>query len=115
MSPHPYAHLFCPQCRNLLGLPGDSDYVSCHNCNAQVPTSTFESHVVTMRSHKLAPTRSLGQTDSKQPQGTMIREKCPKCGHPEMSFHTLQMRSADEGQTVFYACPKCAHKYSVNT
>ena len=43
-----------------------------------------------------------------------IEEPCPKCGHPELYFYTMQLRSVDEGQTVFYECPKCQHKYSVN-
>ena len=34
-----------------------------------------------------------------------IREECPKCKHPFMEFYTMQLRSADEGQTVFYECP----------
>ena len=42
--------------------------------------------------------------------GATIKERCPKCAHPEMTFHTMQLRSADEGQTVFYTCPKCKYE-----
>ena len=36
-----------------------------------------------------------------------VERKCPKCGNDEMTYTTQQTRSADEGQTVFYTCPKC--------
>lgn len=44
----------------------------------------------------------------------VVEETCPKCGHNEASFYTMQMRSADEGQTVFYTCTKCEHKWKQN-
>lgn len=43
------------------------------------------------------------------------KEECPKCKHPELEYYTMQLRSADEGQTVFYNCVKCGHTFSTNT
>jgi DNA-directed RNA polymerase I subunit RPA12 len=43
-----------------------------------------------------------------------VEETCPKCGHGHAKYSTLQMRSADEGQTIFYECQGCAHVWSVN-
>ena len=49
------------------------------------------------------------------PLRSVVSEECPKCKNPMMEYYTLQLRSADEGQTVFYECRKCGHKFSVNT
>lgn len=43
------------------------------------------------------------------PEGPVVERKCAKCGYDRMSYATLQLRSADEGQTVFYTCIKCKY------
>lgn len=51
--------------------------------------------------------RSVVKTSLKKDEleeGATIKEKCPKCGTEEMQYHVLQLRSADEGATVFYTC-----------
>ena len=40
--------------------------------------------------------------------------ECPECGAKEMFYTTKQLRSADEGTTVFYRCGDCGYKYNTN-
>ena len=47
--------------------------------------------------------------------GPVVDRKCPKCGHEKMSYAALQLRSADEGQTVFFTCLRCKFKESENS
>lgn len=42
----------------------------------------------------------------------VIKETCPNCGREEVWYYSQQLRSADEGSTVFYSC-ECGHKYAV--
>lgn len=47
-------------------------------------------------------------------KGTKIKEQCPECGSEYMYYYAMQLRSADEGQTVFYECD-CGYKTKLNT
>ena len=38
-----------------------------------------------------------------------IKQPCEKCGREEVSYYSQQLRSADEGSTIFYTC-ECGHK-----
>ena len=42
-----------------------------------------------------------------EPNGPVVKRQCPSCGHNKMTYAALQLRSADEGQTVFYTCMEC--------
>ena len=44
-----------------------------------------------------------------------IEQDCEKCDNNLMYFESRQMRSVDEGQTVFYTCTKCGHTESQDT
>lgn len=43
----------------------------------------------------------------KTEDGPIAERRCNACGHNQMSYAAVQLRSADEGQTVFYTCLKC--------
>jgi DNA-directed RNA polymerase I subunit RPA12 len=69
------------------------------------------------------PTPLWAKTDEEQervrrasdvPVRATVEEPCVKCGHPEVGYYTVQLRSVDEGQTVFYECPSCKHTWSIN-
>lgn len=45
--------------------------------------------------------------DEDDVEGPVVERGCPQCQNNKMSYATLQLRSADEGQTVFYTCTKC--------
>ncbi|CAI8039151.1 DNA-directed RNA polymerase I subunit RPA12 [Geodia barretti] len=47
--------------------------------------------------------------------GPLVEHLCEKCGNEEMTYTTQQTRSVDEGQTVFYTCPKCRHQEVENS
>ena len=56
---------------------------------------------------KLSSVQTLSAEDVET--HAVIQETCPDCGREEMRWYTLQLRSADEGSTVFYVC-ECGHK-----
>ncbi|KAF9184670.1 DNA-directed RNA polymerase I core subunit rpa12 [Haplosporangium sp. Z 767] len=113
--------IFCPECGNLLDIPGEDDLIVCNLCSYTHQSIDFENfEVVTTSKPGAFPSalrnkRDDVQRDLKDATAALVQEPCPKCGHPEMEYHTMQLRSADEGQTVFYTCPKCAYKTKLNS
>jgi DNA-directed RNA polymerase I subunit RPA12 len=61
-----------------------------------------------------AEQNALRQQQSTDAKRATIDEPCIKCGTREVGYYTVQLRSVDEGQTVFYECPKCKYTWSIN-
>ncbi|EGC33646.1 hypothetical protein DICPUDRAFT_36381 [Dictyostelium purpureum] len=106
---------FCPQCNAFLNYPrSTSQLITCSLC-------TFSKNKFDIQDKKIITKSSLfnkteaKKDDSEEDRGAIIDEKCPNCGHGKMYFKTAQTRSADEGQTIFYDCVKCSHKFSTNS
>ncbi|GBB95073.1 hypothetical protein RclHR1_02470017 [Rhizophagus clarus] len=113
--------IFCHQCGTLMINTGD-DVLVCSACNAEKNAVEYDDIIIVTKSNpksfpsKLRLRRSkIQQLDRYKEESARIKEKCPKCGNDEMSYHTMQLRSADEGQTVFYHCPNCGYKFSINS
>lgn len=107
---------FCPQCGTIMDPPSSQQTVHCIMCNFSCHFEDLNTGEVVTRS---APTaKPAWITEEKDDEAlekhATIEEPCPKCGNPEMYFYTMQLRSVDEGSTVFYECGKCSHKYSIN-
>lgn len=125
---------FCPSCRAMLRVDA-SGSVECNVCPYRSHLDDMAEgsggggvgggglpYAVTYSADR--PTPVWAKTDTEQasflrqtssdPVRATIEEPCVRCGHAEVGYYTVQLRSVDEGQTVFYECPACRHTWSVN-
>ncbi|KAL8292922.1 hypothetical protein RQP46_000616 [Phenoliferia psychrophenolica] len=113
--------IFCQRCGNLLDLPGDDDEIVCEGCGLVEDATAYENQTITTRSNPSAFPSSLRQKKTSLVQQRDVEKKkvyvdedCEKCQNPQMSVKTMQLRSADEGATVFYSCEKCGFQKRLN-
>ncbi|KAJ8977695.1 hypothetical protein NQ317_005428 [Molorchus minor] len=116
---------FCPDCGSILPPLRNTGGVTCYACSRQFLADINEvfgmSHVkYTIHfNSRQAKEKDIKddkkRKDEEDDEGPVVERKCPKCGNEKMSYATLQLRSADEGQTVFYTCTKCKFKETENS
>eukprot|EP01147_Barroeca_monosierra_P009042 gene9042-10342_t len=111
---------FCERCGALLPSWGKNGIISCNRCFFELPIASFANKKFFAKSRPYAfqkpdyntskdiqngdATVSLSSILNRMLYPHDIEEKCPKCGREEMTYTTAQLRSADEGQTIFYRC-----------
>ncbi|KAF3331867.1 DNA-directed RNA polymerase I subunit RPA12-like protein [Carex littledalei] len=110
--------MFCAICGTSLSF-SSSDFACCPLCGFKRSASdNFLLFVQDIRRElKIEPFVILESAPKQDEtvQRAIVNESCPKCNHPQLEYYTKQLRSADEGQTVFYECPECRYKFSHNT
>eukprot|EP00916_Digyalum_oweni_P020925 GHVL01034833.1.p1 GENE.GHVL01034833.1~~GHVL01034833.1.p1 ORF type:complete len:229 (-),score=44.06 GHVL01034833.1:111-737(-) len=130
--------VFCEICGSIL-MPSQSDATMiCLNCGrregrsaypttkiylAAYPMGEYKCNILKTKKEREAyilarnndQHRLFAEEEAEQSHRSTIKESCPQCNNDTMQYWTMQLRSADEGQTVFYKCPKCEFTSSVNT
>ncbi|QKX59195.1 uncharacterized protein TRUGW13939_06327 [Talaromyces rugulosus] len=113
--------IFCTDCGNLLQeSTGSPDAILvCEACGAR-NKDTLSQTILSESKPNAFPSalrakRSALQTLTAEDRSTEVltQKVCDKCGRKEMFFTTAQLRSADEGSTVFYRCV-CGYRETVN-
>ncbi|XP_063241642.1 DNA-directed RNA polymerase I subunit RPA12 [Bacillus rossius redtenbacheri] len=113
---------FCPECGAILPLLGDKGGVKCYTCKQEFGPEVFGDMRTQYVIHFNSPSdlsklkrSKRGKGKAPEAEGPTVERQCPVCKNTTMSYATLQLRSADEGQTVFYTCTKCKYKENENS
>lgn len=101
--------MFC-ECGTLIFAPQlASETIKCRRCEEVVSEMKFELISVSKTFEKPKELEAIAVRQAR------INVPCPKCNNPELLCSSAQLRSADEGQTVFYTCEKCGYKETVQS
>ncbi|XP_045496455.1 DNA-directed RNA polymerase I subunit RPA12 [Colias croceus] len=108
---------FCVKCGSILPLLQEFGSVKCYACKAIYDVENFNNikYNYTIHFNTVSVLTNENILNLDNPEGPVVERKCPKCGCDRMSYATLQLRSADEGQTVFYTCVSCKYKETENS
>eukprot|EP01051_Picozoa_sp_SAG22_P018196 SAG22_NODE_2993_length_2043_cov_5.008230_3_plen_169_part_00 len=110
---------FCNFCGAMLDVAdlGDSDdSVTCTDCNrkAKIDLTAVVEVTRALDGSKFVADDGVSADKRDEDQPT-IEEECPSCAHNMAYYRTMQLRSADEGQTIFYTCTECGWKCRQNS
>ncbi|XP_073988025.1 RNA polymerase I subunit RpI12 [Rhodnius prolixus] len=105
---------FCLDCGTILPYFNELGVAECFNCKRSYKPEDLDGYEMTYVVNFNTYTEKSKEEKDKI-EGPVVERRCPKCNNNKMSYATLQLRSADEGQTVFYTCTKCKHKETENS
>ncbi|CAI2385171.1 unnamed protein product [Moneuplotes crassus] len=112
---------FCFTCGAMLSLCDiqPSGEIDCDLCLASNPASKLiqgkDIEMSTKFNHRKEWLEDSTQIKISQKKRAIIEDDCPKCESNKMYYWYAQIRSVDEGQTVFHECVNCGYIFSIQT
>ncbi|KAI1335459.1 hypothetical protein F5Y15DRAFT_419946 [Xylariaceae sp. FL0016] len=114
--------VFCTNCGNLLPVSKGNvkNILNCDCCGTEnkdivaktIVTESKPSDFPSLLRQKLSIVQHVEA--HKVETEALTNEQCVKCGGSEVRYSAVQLRSADEGSTIFYTCGTCGYKWNEN-
>jgi len=102
--------MFCPKCGSILVLKDDGKKkkIGCKNCGYSPRVKT---NLILKEKVKVKKEDNIDVVSKKVETLPKMTANCKKCGHNKAYYWTLQTRATDEGETSFFECVKCGHRW----
>ena len=94
---------FCPKCKSMM-MPTGSEY-KCRKCGCTAAADQSSNAVFKSEIHEREVVVLEGDIEEGLPKTDVM---CPECKNREAYWWLRQLRSADESETRFFKCTKCA-------
>ena len=101
--------LFCQKCGSLMSIDKEKKKSRCNNCGYS-PRGKV-SNVILKEKVALRKDQEIELVEKNLETMPKTGAECSKCGHSKAYYWTVQTRSADEGETRFFECCKCKHRW----